>query len=111
MPIIPDHRTVHLLEQQLTIHSIGAAMGEIQQVMRGGGDVCIDLSHVSQIDACGIQLLLVARDVAHRDGRSFRLEGEISEEILSFIKQEGFEEQFSMFFGKHDVEMTADINQ
>ncbi|PLX81121.1 MAG: hypothetical protein C0616_05740 [Desulfuromonas sp.] len=87
-------KTSHRLSHELTAHSVASALSEIQELVRSKNDVAIDLTDVEQIDTCGLQLLLVACQVVREEGRKFQLTGDISQNIQSFVKESGFDDQF-----------------
>lgn len=94
METVTPHETEHSLHSELTVHSITDSLKNIQEIIRGGGDVKIDLTPVRQLDTCGMQLLLVACQVVRQEGRVFQLTGNVFEDVQQFVNESGFKEQF-----------------
>ncbi|PLX81111.1 MAG: hypothetical protein C0616_05680 [Desulfuromonas sp.] len=92
----------HLFRQELTLHSIPAALDEMQMLMDDHNDLRIDLTNVKKIDTCGMQLLLATGHAAVQKGLAFHLVGTISKDIEDFISQAGFSEQFARMRDGYD---------
>lgn len=62
-------------EGDLTIYTAMQAKERLAAALAEGDDLAMDLAAVTEIDAAGLQLLLLARREVHAAGRDLRLVG------------------------------------
>lgn len=61
------------LAGELTVYTVGEYASQIAGWMQSGGDIAVDLSEVTEIDAAGVQLLAFMRREAERTGTAVTL--------------------------------------
>ena len=61
------------LEGGLTIYSVSEHMGLLLRALTPGAEVEVDLSALDELDCAGLQLLVLAKQEAHRQGCELRL--------------------------------------
>jgi anti-anti-sigma factor len=77
----------------MTIYRAAQLKEELLGAIAGAQDVDLDLSAVSEIDASGVQLMLLARREAGAAGKPFRLGGR-SEAVADAMRLCGLEAVF-----------------
>lgn len=63
------------IEGEMTIYTAAQLKPALLSLLEGCNEAEIDLSQVTEIDASGLQLLLLAKREASRTGKSLRLVG------------------------------------
>ena len=63
------------LAGELTIYRAAELKAELLEAVRRDAELEIDLSGVTELDTCGVQLLMLAKRCAQEQGGSLRLTG------------------------------------
>lgn len=67
--------TTITLPERLRIDTASDCWDELRSALDAGEDLKLNAAPVADIDAAGVQVLLMARQVAHQNARDFSLDG------------------------------------
>ncbi|MDE2402000.1 MAG: STAS domain-containing protein [Burkholderiales bacterium] len=63
------------IEGELTIYRAAELKAQLLEPLQGDAVLEVDLSHVSELDTCGVQLLMLAKRMAQAQGGEMHLSG------------------------------------
>lgn len=81
--------------RNMNIYEAQSLKDELMEIAARPSDIVLDLSQVTEIDTCGIQLLLLAQRESAREGRSLRL-SHCSPAVQELIELFNLAEPFGM---------------
>ncbi|MGM0672246.1 STAS domain-containing protein [Thioalkalivibrio sp.] len=103
--------TIIALPERLRIDTAAACWQELRATLDAGEDLHLESSAVADIDAAGVQVLLMARHAAGRNGQGFSLDSASTVLTQAFrALGAGQPDELAASTGQHDNTDSGEIN-